>query len=162
MNYKLLKISELSGNKASVYSLYSEEEKCTLFERFLRENEKSFKSEIFDILKRLNTIGKKEGAREHFFKTKEGKPGDLVCALYDMPDSHLRLYCMRLGSSLIILGGGGYKPKTIKALQSDPKLSFENSQMVKLSGEILKRLKNKEIGYVNDFMDLEGDLDFEF
>jgi hypothetical protein len=60
MNYKLVKISELSGNKASVYSLYSEEEKCTLFEMFLRENEKSFKSEIFDILKRLNTIGKKK------------------------------------------------------------------------------------------------------
>ena len=50
MNYKLVKISELSGNKASVYSLYSEEEKCTLFEMFLRENEKSFKSEIFDII----------------------------------------------------------------------------------------------------------------
>lgn len=162
MNYKLVKIVELSGNKASVYSLYTEDEKCTLFEKFMRENSKSFKSETIDILKRLNSIASKEGAREQYFKTREGKPGDLVCALYDRPNSHLRLYCIRLGGSLIILGGGGHKPKTIRALQSDPKLSSENSLMVKLSGELLHRVKSKEILYVNDYMDLEGDLDFEF
>lgn len=162
MNYKLVKIVELSGNKASVYSLYTEDEKCTLFEKFMRENSMSFKSETIDILKRLKSIALKEGAREQYFKTWEGKPGDLVCALYDRPNSQLRLYCIRLGGSLIILGGGGHKPKTIRELQSDPKLSSENSLMVKLSGELLHRVKSKEILYVNDYMDLEGDLDFEF
>ncbi len=162
MNYKLVKIVELSGNKASVYSLYTEDEKCTLFEKFMRENSISFKSETIDILKRLRSIASKEGAREQYFKTREGKPGDLVCALYDRPNSQLRLYCIRLGGSLIILGGGGHKPKAIRALQSDPKLSSENSLMVKLSGELLHRVKSKEILYVNDYMDLEGDLNFEF
>lgn len=162
MNYKLVKIVELSGNKASVYSLYTENEKCTLFEKFMREYSISFKSETIDILKRLKSIASKEGAREQYFKTREGKPGDLVCALYDRPNSQLRLYCIRLGGSLIILGSGGHKPKTIRALQSDPKLSSENSLMIKLSGELLHRVRSKEILYVNDYMDLEGDLDFEF
>jgi hypothetical protein len=162
MNYKLVKIIELSGSEASVYSLYSEDEKCTLFEKFISENTTSFKSETIDILKRLKSIARKEGAREHYFKIREGKPGDLVCALYDMPKGNLRLYCIRLGGSLIILGGGGHKPKTIRALQSDPKLSFENRLMVKLSDELLQRIKSKEIVYVNEYMDLEGDLDFEF
>lgn len=162
MNFTLVKIVELSGNKASVYSLFSEDEKCTLFEKFMSENSISFKSETNDILQRLKSIAWKDGAREQFFKTREGKPGDLVCALYDRPNSHLRLYCIRLGGSLIILGGGGHKPKTIRALQSDPKLNFENSLMIKLSDEFFHRLRKKEISYANDFMDLEGDLDFEF
>lgn len=128
----------------------------------MRENSISFKSETIDILKRLKSIASNEGAREQYFKTREGKPGDLVCALYDRPNSQLRLYCVRLGGSLIILGGGGHKHKMIRALQSDPKLSSENSLMVRLSDELLQRLRNKEILYVNDYMDLEGDLDFEF
>ncbi len=37
--------------------------------------------------------------------------------------SNLRLYCIRLGSAVVILGGGGHKPKTIRTLQDDTKLT---------------------------------------
>ena len=85
----------------------------------------------------------------------------MVCALYDNPNSKLRLYCIRLGKSLVILGGGGPKSKSIKARQEDPKLTIENKMMVALSAELFKRLREREINYTNDSMDLEGDLEFE-
>ena len=53
----------------------------------------------------------------------EGIPGDGVCALFDLPNSNLRLYCIRYGNSIIILGGGGQKPKTISAFQENEKLA---------------------------------------
>jgi len=56
---------------------------------------------------RLKIIGNETGARESFFKTKEGIPGDGVCTLYDTPDKKLRLYCIRYGKQLIIIGAGG-------------------------------------------------------
>lgn len=162
MRYRLVKMNQLSGNQTSIYSVYIEDEQKTLLDRFIEENKNSFISELKDILSRLSTIANKEGAREQYFKTKEGKPGDLVCALYDRPKSNLRLYCIRFGSSLIILGGGGNKPKTIRALQENAKLKSENEILIKLSDEILKRQRAKEIIYLNDFMDFEGDLEFEF
>lgn len=162
MKYKLVKMKQLSGNKASIYSIYIGDEQKTLFERFIEENKISFISELKDILSRLKTIANIEGAREQYFKINEGKPGDLVCALYDRPKSNLRLYCIRFGSSLIILGGGGNKPKTTRALQENPKLKSENEILLKLSEELLKRQRTREIFLVNDYMDFEGDLEFEF
>jgi len=90
MNLELVKLNNFSDKQASVYSLLDKKTNTTLFEKFIAENINSFKSEIIDIIQRLNTIGKKVGAREQFFKTNEGKPGDLVCALYDNPKSNLR------------------------------------------------------------------------
>ena len=162
MKYSLVKMQQLSGSEASIYSLHIEKEEQTLFDRFIRENKISFISELKDIVSRLNSIGKSLGAREQFFKTREGKPGDLVCALYDIPGGKLRLYCIRFGATLIILGGGGQKPKLVRALQEVPKLEMEQKLMVKLSNEILKRQRDKEIWFTNDFMDFEGDLDLDF
>lgn len=126
MKCKLVKLNKFSGNKASVYSVYISDEGETLFDIFIKENINLFKSEILDIVKRLNGIVKYTGARIEFFKDWEGKPGDGVCALYDSPQFKLRLYCIRYGADIIILGGGGYKPKSISALQEDQKLKDEN------------------------------------
>ena len=118
------------------------------------------KNETKDILSRLITIGHTTGAREQFFKLNEGKPGDGVAALYDKPNSKLRLYCIRYGSLIVIVGGGGYKPKNIRALQDDPKLTEENAILVKVSKDIQDRTKEGEIKFINEGMDFDGDLDF--
>ncbi|MDE6040967.1 MAG: hypothetical protein K2F99_05265 [Muribaculaceae bacterium] len=47
------------------------------------------------------------GALERFFRP-EGKMSDRVCAL-PVIKSHLRLYCLRLSDSILILGNGGIK-----------------------------------------------------
>ena len=160
MKYKLVKISNISGEKASAYSIYLNDEEKTVFENFLKENINSFKSELNDILSRLVVIGKDTGAREHFFKINEGKPGDGVCALYDRPNSFLRLYCIRYGYNILILGGGGPKSKSIRTLGEDPKLKAENSFLRKVSEDITRRLSEGEIYFSDDNLDFEGNLEF--
>ena len=160
MKYKIIKSDKLSGIKASVYDVYIEEKGKTIFELFLEENINSFKDELVDITKRLKVIGNSTGAREQFFKLKEGNPGDGVCALYDIPNSNLRLYCIRYGPSIIILGGGGHKPKSHRTLQENEKLKKENYFLRNLSKKITSRIKDKTIKYTEDFMDFEGELTF--
>ncbi len=160
MNLTLVKLERYSGDKASIYTLYDNVEEKTLFETFIEENKSLFLSELKDISNRLIAIGNKTGAREGFFKINEGNPGDGVCALYDNPDSNLRLYCIRYGTALVVLGGGGNKPKNIRALQENPKLMKENYILREVSKTITERLKNKDIWFVNNYKDIEGELDF--
>jgi hypothetical protein len=160
MNYKLVKLNKYSGSKASVYTIQLINEDISLLERFVEENIILHKDETKNVLERLIIIGHKTGAREQFFKLKEGKPGDGVAALYDEPDSNLRLYCIRYGSLIVIVGGGGHKPKSIKTLQEDPKLTAENAILVKVSKDIQNRTKEGEIRFINDGMDFEGDIEF--
>jgi len=161
MRYKLVKLHSLSGNKASIYSIVQNDEDESFLDKFIKENEDSFKGEIKDILMRLRAIGNKTGARVDFFKTFEGRPGDGVCALYDEPDSKLRLYCIRYGAQIVVLGNGGPKFKSIRKLQEDKKLKDENSFVVWLSKEITDRIKLREITYINDHLDFSGNLEFE-
>ena len=158
MKYELVKLRHLSGNKASIYAIWFEEMNQTSFEIFTNENKNAFKSEINDITSRLITIGKAVGAREQFFRLAEGIPGDGVCALYDAPGKKLRLYCIRYGSLLVIIGGGG--PKKVKELQQDKKLKDENYFLRKLSAEITERIRSNEIWFSENNMEFEGNLTF--
>ena len=160
MKYKIIKINSISGNEASVYSIILNNEEETLLNKFVKENEISFKSETKDILKRLYSIGHTTGARIQFFKEWEGKPGDGVCALFDIPTSNFRLYCIYFGSQLIVVGSGGHKPKDIRTLQQDDKLKAENYLLREISVQITQRIKDKEISYTNDFLNFEGNLEF--
>jgi hypothetical protein len=160
MKFEIVKLNNFNGNRCGIYSVFIEDEQKTLFECFLFENSISFKSEIKNILERLTTINKITGARENFFKPNEGKPGDLVCALFDVPNSNLRLYCIRFGSSLIILGGGGEKKKTKKAFQEVDKLKDENYLLREISARIAERIKEKEITFSSDGTEITGELEF--
>jgi len=161
MKCKVVKINQLSGQAASIYSVIIGDEAETLLDKFINESKISFLNETKDIIKRLRTIGSITGARMQFFKPNEGEPGDGVCALYDKPESNLRLYCIQYGSELIIVGGGGHKPKSIRSLQEDEKLKSENYFLRWLSAEISTRVKEKTIQFVNDHFDFEGDIDFQ-
>lgn len=158
VKYKLVKLPKLSGEQASVYSIYLESEQQTLFDRFITENKDDYQQELTNIITRIKAIGTKVGAREQYFKLNEGKLGDLVCALYDEPEKHLRLFCLRFGTVCIILGGGG--PKNVAAWQDDPKLTEEASWMINVSKAIFDRMNDDEINLSQDGFDLEGNLIF--
>jgi hypothetical protein len=158
---QLIKIPNLSGSRASVYTVLIDEEENTSFKNFVVNNQNSFKTEIKDIVARLKTMGSKTGMREDFFKLREGIPGDGVCALYDEDNSNLRLYCVRYGSQLVIVGGGGHKPKTIRSFQDDVNLKRENYILRELSQLITEKMQDKEIRFSEDGMDFEGDLTIE-
>ena len=159
MSYRLEKIQSLSGNKASVYSVVVGDAKSSLFEQFILENKADYVDEVKDIVNRVRSIGQKTGAKDIFFKEREGNLGDGVCALYDRPSKNLRLYCIRYGNQIIVLGGGG--PKQVRALQDDPKLKAENYFLRKLSAEITERIREREITFSIDGLEFEGNLAFE-
>lgn len=161
MRFEIVKLSRFTGNKCGVYSIFVDDEQKTLFDRFLGENKILFKSEVKNILERLKAINSFTGAREKYFKFNEGNPGDGICALFDIPDSNLRLYCIRYGNSLIILGGGGEKPKSVKAFQEVEKLREENYLLREISTQIANLIKEKEISFSEDGTEITGELEFE-
>lgn len=158
MEFNLVKINNLSGSKASIYTLQPKAGGITLFDKFILENKDKYRAEVIDISERIRSIGKVVGAREGYFKINEGIPGDGVCALYDDPDSNLRLYCIRYGMSIIVLGSGGYKSKNIKALQENQKLKDENYFLREVSAQIKDKMSEKDLHFSDDYMEFEGDL----
>ncbi len=157
MKYKIVKLTDLSGNEANIYSIYLPDYGKTLFEIFLQENQNSFKSELIDILDRLKVIGKHTGARESYFKLYEGEPGDGICALYDEPDKSLRLYCIRYGCLIIILGGGGHKQS--HTLQEDKKLKQENYFLRQVVKDIKRKMELGDIKISEDGTEFLGNLE---
>ncbi len=120
MKFNLVNNIQLSGRKTKIYSIQIDDDSKSLFDYFLEENHEKYQTEVLEILQRIRSIAEKEGAREHYFKKAEGRPGDGVEALFDNDGRKLRLYCIRYGSVLLILGGGG--SKNVRTLQEDPKL----------------------------------------
>lgn len=159
MNFEVVKLDDLSGEETSIYTVFVEELETTLFERFILENAQTHPNEMQSILDRIEIIANDTGARSNFFREKEGKLGDGVCALFDTPNHKLRLYCIRYGMNLVILGGGG--EKLVKAWQDDKKLTEEAEWMIKISEEIYQRQSDGDISLINDGKDLEGDLIFD-
>lgn len=158
MNYEIVELSDLSGNYTTIYSIIKNGEKKSLFDYFVEENIQDHREELISILNRLKVIADTTGAREGFFKHKEGKPGDLVCALYDEPDRNLRLYCIRNGNVAIILGGGGLKE--VAAWQDDPKLSKEANAMIEVSKDIYQRILEGDLKWSLDGKKIIGNLNF--
>jgi hypothetical protein len=85
--------------------------------------------------------------------------GELAMGLkHYMDESNLRLYCIRYGHVTLVLGGGGCKPKNIRALQEDPKLESENYLLRKISGILTEAIKDKELQW--DGSDFTGKMVF--
>jgi putative component of toxin-antitoxin plasmid stabilization module len=160
VNYEIIQLDELSGSKASIYSVLPEGEDLTLFDLFVEEYKAAFYSEVLSITNLLEDIGNKLGIREQLIKMDEGKLGDGVVALYDNPDKNLRLYGIRYGSAILVLGSGGEKSKAIRAWQEDKKLTKEAEFIIQISKDIYQRIQDKEIEFSDDYTELTGNLNF--
>ena len=143
MEVKLVRIEQYSGDKAIFYSVIVDGEDETLFEKFLKENIGSFKGELINIDHRIRAMNEKYGAQEDFFKLHEGKLGDGVAAICDLPSKKLRLYCIRYGSATVIIGGGGNKKS--RTYQENPKLDKEVKMLSRISKMITSALRDKDI-----------------
>jgi len=156
MKYCLFKINNLSGDGASIYTFHVEGDDVNLYQRFVRENMDEFRKEIININDRLLVMGNKTGAADHFFRLNEGSLGDGVCAIRDK--TNLRLYVIRYGSCLVIIGSGGIK--TVRALQDDEKLKSENYLLRRLSMQIDSKIRSGDLAFINSGFDFDGDLIF--
>lgn len=163
MNFEIVEISEFSGTKTKIYSvidLDNQSEDLTLFDYFINKFSESHSAEVLSILNLIEDINNKFGIRENLIKDHEGKLGDGVIAIHDNPDKKLRLYGIRFASSILILGGGGVKPKNIRAWQEDKLLSIEANKLIEISAKINKRIIDKDIWFDSQCSELIGDLTF--
>ena len=133
MKITLVELDELTGNKLAIYSVLTGQEDLTLFDKFIDENSQYHTEELMDIISRMETMAHHTGLRDDFIKKGEAGIADGIEAIYDKPESKLRLYYIRFGNVAIVLGGGGPKPKNIRSLQEDPKLAAENYFLRKVS-----------------------------
>ncbi len=157
MKSKLVYLTTLSGDKASIYSITEEGRKGSLLDHFINEHRDGFIQDLFSLMGRLRAMGNSVGALETYFKLDEGLEwNDLVCALYDIPDKHLRLFCIRLSEHIIVVGNGG--PKSVRAWQDDSKLSREVTEMMHYSKIIRTKLENGSLRIAADGLKFEGNL----
>lgn len=78
---------------------------------------------------------------------------------YDEYKRKLRLYCIRYGSVLLVLGGGG--TKNVRALQDDPKLKKENYLLREISKRLSQAVQDGDSKCNSNFNDFAGDFIFE-
>lgn len=159
MLYEIVELQGFSGSACTIYSVIPKGSQETLFDQFLHENGSIYAKEVGELLSRLEQIGKVEGLREGYYKSNEGRLGDNICALYVTHGGRLRLYFIKYGNDVIIVGGGGYKYKEIRAWQDDPILSSKMQQLMAYADHIGKRIqKGDDLNWSNDLRHLEGDL----
>jgi hypothetical protein len=119
MFYEIVDLQRFSGPGCTIYSVIPKGGTETLFDEFLEEQSALHGVEVNELITRLLEIGKRHGMREHFYKPHEGRLGDNICALYIKPGGRLRLYFIKYGTDIILIGGGGYKHPRIRAWQED-------------------------------------------
>jgi hypothetical protein len=151
VKFRIVKLSRFSGDKSSIYSVIINDEDETLFDKFIRENLDKNLKEIQQIFATLDTIGKKVGAQDIYFrKKKEGKLGDGVEAIYDYPTAKLRLYCIRYGNITLVVGDGG--EKNVRTWQDDAQLSKSAKELIKISEILTEAIRDGElVWHGNDF-----------
>lgn len=161
MRSKIKLIDRFSRPEASVYSLLEETAADAppelLLDRFIERYRQEYTRELMDIGRRLQSMGYRTGCSENFFKMDEGlEADDLVCALYDVPDRYLRLYCIRLSDQIVILGDGG--PKTTRTWQEDIQLTRAVGDTMHISRIVRTKMARGDLWISPSGLRLEGDL----
>ncbi len=159
MDYAIVDLPDFSGRGCTIYSVIPKGHTQTLLDRFIEENITDHPQEVRKLVANLRDIGGELGMRERYFKPNEGGLGDQIGAMYVHKGAGLRLYFIKYGSDVILLGGGGYKGQGIRAWQDDPKLKQEVELLIQLSKDIGSRLILKDdLWWSPDHRNIEGDL----
>jgi hypothetical protein len=159
MNYRIVKLEQLSGRKGTIYTLVRDGEELSLFDQFLQGCSQQHEAQVRNLVAKLKAMGQQTGMREHLFRMDEGRPGDLVVAVSDDVTSTLRAYGIRYGNTILLLGAGG--PKLVRAWQDDPELKRAANEMIAISKAMMEKTKNREITWTPDQMEWTGELTIE-
>ena len=156
--FEIIELKQLAGDRCKIYTVRMAGESSSVFERFINEYFGNYQEEVVDIYNRLKFMAQEAGAREQYFKMNEGRPGDLVAALYDTPGRKLRLYCIRYSKIALIVGGGGLK--SVRTWQEDPVLRRNVELMMYVADTIYNAMKDKEL-FLEDDGSLTGKTNFD-
>lgn len=130
-----------STEKACIFSLCFEGESFTEFEKFVTKHKTLYSKELNVILAAINRMLEVSGFLERYFRP-EGKMRDNVCAL-PITSGKLRLYCLRMSDSILIVGNGGVKDT--KKYQDSEELSGYVISLQNLENAIRVAVKKGEI-----------------
>lgn len=125
---------------AGLFTICFEGDSYTEFQKFIIKGNENAKlqPDLQKILSALQRMLSAVGFLERYFRP-EGKMRDRVAAL-PIQASKLRLYCLRLSDSVLIVGNGG--EKSTKTYEEDPELSGYVINLQKLD-ELLKSAEQK-------------------
>ena len=115
---------------AGLFTICFEGESYTEFQKFITKGHENatLQPDLQKILNAIQHMMNAMGFLDRYFRP-EGKIRDRVAAL-PIQTSKLRLYCLRLSDSVLIVGNGG--PKTTKTYDEDTKLNGYVIQLQKL------------------------------
>jgi hypothetical protein len=115
---------------AGLFTICFEGDSFTEFQKFILKGHENatLQPDLQKILNAVQHMMNAMGFLERYFRP-EGKMRDRVTAL-PIQSSKLRLYCLRLSDSVLIVGNGG--PKATKTYEEDPELNGYVIQLQKL------------------------------
>ena len=113
--------SIIQTEEAGLFTIIFEGESFTEFQKFITKGNANAKllPDLQKILTAIQRMMNTAGFLERYFRP-EGKINDRVVAL-PIQQSKLRLYCLRISDSVLIVGNGGHK--TTKTYEESKKLS---------------------------------------
>lgn len=138
---KILSVEQTE--KAGLFTICFESDNISEFEKFISrfKDDAYCQRDLQIILSALQRMLMTSGFLERYFRP-EGKMKDNVCAL-PITGNKLRLYCLRLSDSILIVGNGGRK--TTKTYEESGELSGYVISLQKLDELIKAGIKNGEI-----------------
>jgi len=161
-----IKIKELSTYKVGFYTLYLEEEELTEFEKFDGTDFTHHQEELEIIYSILKIMGLR-GAKPYYFRPENG--AEALPTKKDVPlhlieanaDQGIRLYCIRITDSIVILLNGGIKtnqdPKLCPNVKRHFNIAWQLSAAItraKLAGDIDWHPESTELSPLHVQIDL--------
>ncbi len=158
MKFSIILINDLSGDKASVYSVKFQNKEITELQSFLYKFQDTHKEVLDQIFLRIQMISKRSGIQKSFFR-RESPENYNVFRL--METDNLRLYCILFSNVVLLFGSGGTKLQNTRKLVQNPLLEAEVKKLMKIEDAIKWQFRKGTITLTSHGFD--GDLDnFEF
>ena len=154
MKFSIIFIKELSGDKASVYSVKYGNKEFSELQNFLYKFQDNHQDLLNRIFQRIHLISKRHGVQDSFFR-RESPESHNVFRLMDTDE--LRLYCIMFSKIVLLFGSGGKKLRKTKKLDQNPYLDAEVTRLMKIEDAINFQIRRGTIALTSQA--LEGDLD---
>ncbi len=144
--------------KVNYYTVHFEHKRVSKFEDFIQKHENNLdvNDEFSDIISWLEKIGNEIGANKNYFrheKKADALPPPSKFIEIDYTEN-LRLYCMRVSDSIVILFNGGIKTKGVSSAQSCPMVSTFFDSANKLVQSIYSLITERAITISKDGFEL--------
>ncbi|MCH8318555.1 MAG: hypothetical protein IIA88_08670 [Bacteroidetes bacterium] len=144
--------------KVTFYTLRYEDSELSETDKFIERfmNDENYKVDLDEIFYNINDIGENRGAEQKYFRH-EGKAEALPPKGVQ---SKLRLYCIWLTDSIVILANGGVKSSQTAQDSRDLSMKFHFAN--KVANEVNKCIAEGLIRINRNSSSLEGELELYF